>query len=177
MPTKRQLADAAYERQEDQRALVVVLAAAMNVAHNLEDDDDRYDYRRELELAIERVKASVLRVAPVVKPDADTLPGQINIEGGVENVRQLGAPMAVAFEVPATCWKCERKMLDEQGTGWTPVRTPLGYQLQCGQCGASIEVREWTYDAVLAERRAAIGESDVKVSRIIAKAKRERGAR
>lgn len=162
MATKRQLADAAHERQEDQRALNVVLDAANQ---HMEQYAGNWP---ELRDALARVRARFLTVTPVVaKPEPGTLPGQLSIDGAVAGeppIRELGNPMAEAFDVPKQCPACGENMLLAWGGSWTPMKADRSgkHPLQCGHCAVVIEVSKAAYEAVLAERRRTIGTSDAK---------------
>lgn len=171
-PTKKQQADAAHERQEDQRALVVVIAAALG--------EERAEERARIYEAVERVKAAFLRIdAPTKSPE---LPGQLGIDGSIVGepaapVRDLGCPMAEAFDVPKQCPKCGENMLLTYGGAWVPLARGefRPCRLQCGFCAEVITVPGDAYDAVVAERKRTVGESDRKP--LIAKrAPRVRGA-
>jgi hypothetical protein len=151
MPTKRELADAAYERQEDQRALAMVLDAA---AAPLAISTD-------LQAAINRVRARFLTVSPVVK--SAELPGQLAIDGSVVGEpRELGAPMAEAFDVPKQCPGCGENMLLTWGGSWVPMVPNGPPMLQCAFCAQKVVVTLEGYEAVIAERKRTVGTSDAK---------------
>jgi hypothetical protein len=181
-PSKKAQADAAYERQEDQRALVKVLAAAEEFALGFDVVLSLGGADRALAIveAVARVKAAFLRVeAPVAKPEPGTLPGQLAIDGAVAGappIRELGNPMAEVFDVPKQCPRCGENMLLTWGGHWTPMRVfDDKFALQCGLCGACVEATEHQYEAVVAERQRTIGESDKRVERHLHQ-KRVRGA-
>lgn len=174
MPTKRELADQAYGRQEDQRALDLVLRAATDYAV-AGTDYMGADEINALDAAIERVRARFLTISPIVK--SAELPGQLGIDGAVVGEpRELGAPMAEAFDVPKQCPGCGENMLLVWGGSWTPLSPYPGnrYALQCGFCSHVISVTCEGYDAVLAERKRTVGTSDAKPLRITRS--RSRGA-
>jgi hypothetical protein len=177
--SKRKEADAAYERVEDQRALALIVSIAEVRAHDLEDDDDQYQYRCEIEAAIARVKANILKITTPAATPTRELPGQLAIDGSVagEPVRELGAPMAEAFDVPKQCPACGDNMLLVWGGSWNPMMRGPGAapMLQCGHCAHVVEVSEAAYEAVLAERRRTVGATD-KTPHRVARPKRERGA-
>lgn len=166
--SKRKEADAAYERQEDQRALVIVLAAASEHEQQYGGNDPR------LVEAIERVKRAFLKIEPALppKPEPGQLPGQLAIDGSVVGDSMddawgrddFGAPMASAFDVPEFCPKCDAEMLTTWGGHWTPMHRVSGegepFALQCGHCGHVVVVSERQHEAVVAERKRTIGASD-----------------
>lgn len=172
MPSKRQQADAAYERAEDQRALAIVIAAALG--------EERSEERARIYECVERVKRAFLTVTPPAKPEPGTLPGQLDIEGRVagEPARNLGAPMAEAFDVPKQCPGCGENMLLVWGGSWTPLHGSP-YTLQCGFCAHLHHCTQAAYEAVQAERRRTIGESDRKPAKaaVTGRADAKRGAR
>ena len=176
--SKRKEADAAYQRQEDQRALTLVLAAATDFSIEMKEWAGAVEIDA-LDKAIDRVKASFLKVE-VPKPEP-AIPGQLAIDGSVAGgpvapVRELGAPMAAAYDVPPLCPKCGSAMLTQWGGSWTPlVAGGPGYALQCGHCAHVIPVSERQYEAVVAERKRTIGASD-RPAKIIARERRTRGA-
>lgn len=165
MPSKKAQADAAFERQEDQRALAKVIAAAYDFEQQYGGNDP------ELIAAIERAKRAFLSITggPIVPRAHDVLPGQLAIDGTVagEPIREMGNemgnPMAEAFDVPKQCPCCCDNMLLVWGGSWTPLRTlDDEYQLQCGSCGHRLTANERQYDAVVAERKRTVGASDKK---------------
>lgn len=141
MPTKRQQADQAYERQEDQRALAQVLESA--------ERDARGEYgftNRDLLAAVERVKANLLKVAPKTEKPEPSVVGQMNlIDGSLESCPECGAPE----------WQ------------WAPMMLDFGEEpkLQCGNCAAAFVVTFAQYNAVVAERKRTIGTSDEAMKR------------
>jgi hypothetical protein len=175
MPSKRQQADAAYERAEDQRALALVVHLAETMAL-VADATPRAEY----EAAIARVRSRLLSVGPIVPVTHDVLPGQLDIEGRVagEPARNLGAPMAEAFDVPKQCPGCGENMLLVWGGSWTPLHGSP-YTLQCGFCAHLHHCTQAAYEAVQAERRRTIGESDRKPAKaaVTGRADAKRGAR
>lgn len=153
--------DAAFEREEDQRALVKVLAVASEAEQQYGGNDP------ELCAAIERVKRAFLKISPSARPSSAELPGQIAIDGSVAGAppRDLGAPMAEVFDVPKQCEACGENMLLVWGGSWTPLahlHPDAPYVLQCGHCAHTIMVSERAYEAVQAERKRTVGASDVK---------------
>jgi ribosomal protein S27AE len=126
MATKQQQADAAYERAEDQRALVLVLEAA-GLAYDDRDPD--------LEAAIERVRVrfNLVNTAPT-KPEP-SVAGQINLlDGSIETCPKCGAP----------------------GSKWAACRNDADQEvpkLQCGECGTVVNVTWRQYEGIVAQRR------------------------
>jgi hypothetical protein len=159
-PSKKAQADAAYERQEDQRALVKILAAAEEYALGFDVVLSLGGADRALEIveAIARVKAAFLRVeAPVAKPEP-SVAGQINIDGTIESCPQCGVP-----EVSWSILPLDGTTIDEQA------------RVQCGMCACIFPISFTQYNAIVAERRRTIGESDKRVERHLHQ-KRVRGA-
>jgi hypothetical protein len=158
-PTKKQQADAAFERTEDKRALALLLRVARRAMHDIEDDDDQYHYHQEIEQAVQRVEVRFDLVnddAPVAPEPS--LPGQMNLlDGSIE-----------------TCPKCGKA--DTLGT-MIRLSGHTGYWLQCGQCAHVVEVTATEYGRVAARRREQHGHTDTFKSPVIPeKQGRTRGA-
>lgn len=158
MPRRNKKADEAYERIEDQRALVAVLDAAHLYSINL-DDIENGQWIAEIDAAIARVMRAFVRISTAdaqaslhVPPDAFDPP------------RDLGTPMADAFEVPARCPKCDAEVNTVRGGRWSPLHGSP-YTVQCDACGHQVQVSQQQYEAVQAERRAAFGDSDRSLKR------------
>lgn len=184
--TKRKDADAAYERQEDQRALAKVLAAATDFSVEMKEWAGAVEID-ELDRAIDRVRTNMLKIEPTflglpVRVAESAIPGQITIEGAVVGEpRELGAPMAEVFDVPKQCPACGENMLLVWGGSWTPMTNVTRSDgsgeraLQCSFCAHIEWVPAAAYEAVLAERRSTVGASDKRPVKIIPP-KRTRGA-
>lgn len=152
--------DAAYEREMAQRALVLVLAAAemwRGAPWPGDPQEDDRPERDELNDAIERVRASFLKITGTPKPTERILPGQINLfDGSIE-----------------TCPKCGKY------DPWAALARGEGDPafLQCGNCAHVLRVSERTYDGIVACRRREHGHTDTVKSPVIPeKMGRSRGA-
>src|SRR6476660_2147958 len=121
-PSKRAQADAAFNAQEDQRALVVVVAAAWSYIEIRDElDGEKFERRTEIEDACARVQRLIKIDTPKPKPEPG-LPGQIAIDGTVVGEPgSVGAPMAEVFDVPKQCEECGENMLLVWGGSWTPA--------------------------------------------------------
>lgn len=166
--SKRAAADAAYQAQEAQRALVKVIAAATDFSVEMKEWGGAEEIET-LDRAIDTVRAHFLKIdTPPSLASARELPGQLAIDGSVtgEPVRELGAPMAEVFDVPKQCPACGENMLLVWGGAWTPLmhETEVGapYQLQCALCSHVVQVSERAHGAVVAERRSTVGAADRK---------------
>ena len=160
MPTKRELADRAYETQEDQRALAIVLQCADHYIGGAFNDRERLLFEIGVaSKAIERVRARLVITPPAPKPEP-SVPGQINLlDGSVESCPKCGAGR----------WQWAALMLAGE-LGEEP-------KLQCGNC-ALVVVTTWTqYNAIVAERRRQHSHMDTVKSPVVPeRVKRTRGA-
>lgn len=149
MPTKKELADRAFEKQEDQRALAIVCLAAEGM--------ERTEERARVTEAVARVRERFLTVTPIAKPEP-SVPGQLNLlDGSIETCPSCGAPR----------WQ------------WVALALDFGVvpKLQCGNCAASFEVTFTQYNAIVAERRQQHKHTDTVKSPVIPeKVTRTRGA-
>lgn len=163
MPTKRELADRAYEKQEDERALKIVADVAFQYAREL-DEDELYDRIMEIFAAVERVRARMLPayVPPTPEPGVTGVKGQINLlDGTVETCPKSGAP----FHQWAPL-QLQGDTVDEEA------------KLQCGNCSQIVVVSFAQYNRVVEGRRRDYQHMDTVKSPVIPeKATPTRGAR
>lgn len=167
--SKRKDADKAYQRAEDQRALVHVLMMAET---NIEADA----YTSE---ACNRVRANFLTVSE--PPRVTGLAGQLSIDGTSEG--DTGERAVKLMDVPTYCPGCNQNMLIVHGGSWTPLKprdddevTFGPDRLQCGNCGKVVEVTEEAWLRVV-DMRAHLRAADTVKSPVIPeKAGRTRGA-
>jgi hypothetical protein len=148
------LADQAYARGENQRALVLVLAAATDFSIEMKEWAGAAEIEA-LDAALDRVKAAFLKVDVPVKSEP-SVAGQMNLlDCSLETCPECGAPH----------WQ------------WAPMTLDFGGEprLQCGNCAAAFVVTFTQYNAIVAERKRTIGDSDRPVIRRTI-ARRERGA-
>lgn len=159
MPTKQQQADESYHRVEAMRALRGLLQIVEEKIAALEDNDDLYQYRCELEEAVLRVREFYLPAPVAPKPIPETEPGQIGLDG---SIAQLAGLKGVIKGVPQTCARCGRDMIDAQGGSWTPmVHAPQApFYLQCGNCAFMAIVTEEGWNRVVEARRYAHSHTD-----------------
>lgn len=167
MASKKAQADAAFRRNEVQRALRVVLDAAL--LHRARCGSIEAG---ELASAMQLVESEFLIVGVAVK--SSELPGQLSISGDV--VAGCTGAEKVA-DVPAYCPGCERRQTLD--LGWTPViDSQLGKtveRIQCGNCGAYVIVGIEAFEQLRAALRAKFGASDLKPAKLD-RGKRTRGA-
>lgn len=168
MTTTKAQADDAYERSEDQRALVMVVEHA---EATFDDEIWREDYLSRVRAAVSRVRARLLTVS--VAAPASPLAGQLTTDGG-GGARE---PTKLC-DVPERCHACGSAMMAELGTRWTPLRfVDLdAARLQCGECAAIIEVTEDAWFRVMDERAKIKAGDTVKSPVIPEKKGRTRGA-
>jgi hypothetical protein len=168
MATKQQAADAAYERAEAQRALVMVLACAERT------------HEQGIAEAAALLRKHYLKVSEPTK--VKTLAGQIDlVDGSVEGAPHDPEPVehGPLRGVPSACPGCGAAMLVVYGGSWTPL---IGHAsdnrlgLQCAFCAWIVSVNEAEWDAVREERRRTIGATDRAPVKVERAGKKTRGA-
>jgi ribosomal protein S27E len=170
MASKKKDADAAYLRDEAQRALVMVLDAAA-LAYDVLDPD--------LEAAMALVRSMFLTVTAPTK--SKELPGQLGIDGSIVGAAEkIGKSSFSEFMLEIeTCPACGKHMLDGNGGSWTPLRPhpEADHALQCGFCGKTVLASTAQWQQVIELRRRAHAHTDTVKSPVIPEKKsRSRGA-
>lgn len=149
MTTKREQADAAYARQEDERALRLVADAAemwLGAPWPGDPQEDDRPLRDELAVAIERVRVRYAVVNMSAEPER-SVPGQINLlSGEIETCPKCGAPDPWAAMLPI------------------PGRAD---RLQCRLCSHIVQVTQQVYEAVIARRRQQHSHTDTVKSPVV----------